>query len=213
MRQAKSEKRDEFSMRGEGPHAQEDSGETSATILASIGMRIREARQARGMTLQALADMSGLSPSMLSLVERGRASPSIGSLIVIASALEISMADIIVGDAPSAENPVVRSGEQRIVETTRHVVRRLIREDRTRGVSMALDEYGPSSGQVDRSPAHHDGFEYGYVLEGQLTVEIDGVAHHLQAGDTICYSGRRRHKITNHGRQKVRTLWFKVDRD
>jgi len=65
------------------PTLSEDIAETTASTLAAIGLRIRELRQLRGLTLQALADVSGLSTSMLSLVERGRASPSIGSLIVI----------------------------------------------------------------------------------------------------------------------------------
>ena len=79
--------------------------------LAAIGLRIRGARIARSMTLQALADVSGLSPSMLSLVERGRASPSIGSLIVIASALGVAMSDLIVEDSSTAENAVVRPAD------------------------------------------------------------------------------------------------------
>src|SRR5882757_3851109 len=53
----------------------EEIAETTANTLAAIGFRIRELRQLRGRTLQELADVSGLSTSMLSLVERGRASP------------------------------------------------------------------------------------------------------------------------------------------
>ena len=113
--------------------------------LAAIGVRIRGARIARAMTLQALADVSGLSPSMLSLVERGRASPSIGSLIVIASALGVGMSDLIVDDSNTAENAVVRPADQRVIETAQHVVRRLLREDRARAVSVAINEYAPKT--------------------------------------------------------------------
>jgi transcriptional regulator with XRE-family HTH domain len=180
--------------------------------LAAIGVRIRGARIARSMTLQALADVSGLSPSMLSLVERGRASPSIGSLIVIASALGIAMSDLIVDDSRTAENAVVRPADQRVIETAQHVVRRLLREDRARAVSVAINEYAPKTGSAP-APLSHAGFEYGFVLEGELTVEIDGNTHHLEKGDLISYSSRRQHRIWNHGKRLTRTLWFNLGHD
>ncbi|WP_315836301.1 cupin domain-containing protein [Bradyrhizobium prioriisuperbiae] len=192
--------------------ASEEIAETTASTLAAIGVRIRELRQLRGLKLQELADTSGLSPSMLSLVERGRASPSIGSLIVIASALGVAMSDLLVNGDDSEEKIVVRASEARIVETAQHVVRRLLREDRARGVSVAVNEYAPHTGSAEH-PITHDGFEYGFVLEGELTVEVDGSKHVLQQGDLIAYSSRRRHKIWNHARKKVRTLWFNLDRE
>lgn len=190
----------------------EEIAETTANTLAAIGFRIRELRQLRGMTLQELADVSGLSTSMLSLVERGRASPSIGSLIVIASALGVTMSDLLVNGADSEEKIVVRASEARTVETAQHVVRRLLREDRSRGVSVAVNEYAPHTGSAEH-PISHDGFEYGFVLQGELTVEVDGTKHVLRQGDLIAYSSRRKHKIWNHGKTKVRTLWFNLDRE
>src|SRR5438105_4619406 len=169
-------------------------------------------RQARGLTLQELADVSGVSTSMLSLVERGRASPSIGSLIVIASALGVAMSDLLVNGTEGEEKIVVRASEARIIETAQNVVRRLMREDRSRGVSVAVNEYASNTGSAEQ-PITHNGFEYGFVLQGELTVEVDGTKHVLRPGDLIAYSSRRKHKIWNHGKTKVRTLWFNLDRE
>ena len=190
----------------------EEPSESTAAALAAIGMRIREARLERDMTLQALADACGLSPSMLSLVERGRASPSIGSLIVIANALGVPMSELVVDQPADEEKLVVRPSEQRLVETAAHVVRRIIREDRTRGVSIALNEYAPHTGATEK-PITHNGFEYGFILDGKLTVEVDGTTHVLERGDLISYNSRRPHRIWNHGKQQVRTLWINLERD
>ena len=190
----------------------EEMAEVTASTLAAIGLRIRTARGTRGMTLQTLAARSGLSASMLSLVERGRASPSIGSLIVIASALEIAMSDLIVANAQSIEDVVVRRSDQRVIETADHVVRRLLKEDRGRGVSVAINEYAPGTGS-DRASLSHKGHEYGFVLDGELTVEIDGTLHQMGRGDLIAYNSRRPHRIWNHGLRPVRALWFNIDRD
>lgn len=194
------------------PDLPDDVAEATASTLLAIGERIREARQARNMTLQVLADSTRLSVSMLSLVERGRASPSIGSLIVIASALGITMSDLLASEPNPQEELVVRASEHQVVETVQHVVRRLIREDRARGVSIAVNEYQPNTGNSE-SPVAHAGFEYGFVLEGTLTVEVDRTPHILKSGDLISYNSRRAHKIWNYSRRKVRTLWFNLDRE
>jgi transcriptional regulator with XRE-family HTH domain len=185
--------------------------EETANLLASIGLRMREARRARGMTLQTIADIACLSPSMLSLVERGRASPSIGSLIVIANALGISTADLMrTPGAHAKDKMVVRASEAPIVETAKHVIRRLLRDDRERGVSVAINEYAAQTGSTER-PIAHSGYEYGFVLEGELTVNVDGVDHRLKKGDLISYDSRRKHKIWNHGPARVKTLWFNLN--
>lgn len=196
------------------PLANETTGfaDTTASTLAAIGDRICEVRLARNMTLQVLATATGLSTSMLSLVERGRASPSIGSLIVIASCLGVTMSDLMTSEPASSEEPVVRASQQRVVETAEHVIRRLIREDRTRGISVAINEYEPNTGNAEL-PVSHGGYEYGFVLEGTVTVELDKTSYVLKGGDLISYSSRREHRIWNYGSKKVRTLWFNIDRE
>ena len=184
----------------------------TANTLAAIGVRIRELRQLRGMTLQALASASDLSPSMLSLVERGRASPSIGSLVVIASSLGVTMSDLITTEPASDERLVVRAADQHAMETANHVIRRLLRDDRARGISVAVNEYDPHTGNAIK-PVAHEGFEYGFILEGVLTVEVDGVAYQLHPGDLIAYNSQRPHRFWNNGGARVKTLWFNLRRD
>ena len=183
-----------------------------ANTLAAIGLRVRELRLARGMTLKTLAAKTNLSPSMLSLVERSCASPSIGSLVVIASALGVTISDLIVREHASEDDLVVRGSNRPAVETAKHVVYRALREDRARGVSVTINEFAPNTANAEK-PVTHDGFEYCYVLDGTLTVEVDGVPYEVQAGDLITYSSRRRHRIWNRSNVIARALWFNVRRD
>lgn len=187
-------------------------GEHAMQTLISIGLKIREIRQMRGMTLQALADLTNLSTSMLSLVERGRASPSIGSLIVVANALGITMSDLVVSAPDSEEKLVVKAEDARIVETAKHVIRRVLKEDRAHGVSIAVNEYAAHTGSNEKALAH-EGFEYGYVLEGELTVEVDGQEYTLSQGDLINYKSTRPHKIWNNHEEPARTIWINLARD
>jgi transcriptional regulator with XRE-family HTH domain len=95
-------------------HSERISIET-ADALAAIGNRIRDLRGQKGLTLQALSEQTGLSPSMLSLVERGQTSPSIGTLVVISSALGVHMSDLLAVEDRTARDPVSRASEQPIL--------------------------------------------------------------------------------------------------
>ena len=192
-----------------GALAEKISVETADT-LETIGARIRDLRTKKDQTLQTLAGLTGLSPSMLSLVERGKTSPSIGTLIVIASALDVHMSDLLAEDHGDSRNPVSRASEQPIFETTQGVLRRVLREDRTRGAEIAINEYAPQTGNSS-VPVHHAGFEYGIVLEGELTVELDGTNHVLRPGDLISYESERPHRIWNYGSTRVRALWVNLE--
>ena len=179
------------------------------TTLAQIGARIRGLRAERSLTLQELGERTGLSTSMLSLVERGRAAPSIGTLVAISSALGIHMADLFTDRRARAGEPIVAAEDQRVFVTATGVRRQIARTDDDRGVEVALNDYEP--GTSSGAPAHHAGYEYGVVLQGRLTVELDGATYELKVGDSIGYSSEISHCIMNRGHQHARAMWVNLD--
>lgn len=186
-------------------------GGSTEDAIALIGTRIRDVRTMKGMPLRALADQTGLSMSMLSLVERGKTSPSIGTLIAICSALDVHMADLLAPVSLVKASPVSRAADQPVVQTRPGVDRRILRDDRVNGVEIAVNQYGPDTGSAP-APIRHEGFEYGIVLDGQLTVELDGKVHTLKSGDLISYDSARNHRISNRGRRKARAIWINLRR-
>jgi transcriptional regulator with XRE-family HTH domain len=193
------------------PAAKAEHNGTTEDAIALIGTRIRDFRTAKEMPLRALAEHTGLSMSMLSLVERGKTSPSIGTLIAICSALDVHMADLLAPVSLVKASAVSRVVDQPVVQTRAGVDRRILRDDRANGVEIAINQYAPDTGSAP-TPIHHEGFEYGVVLEGQLTVELDGKSHTLKAGDLISYDSARSHRISNHGGRKARALWVNLRR-
>jgi uncharacterized cupin superfamily protein len=86
----------------------------------------------------------------------------------------------------------------------RSVERRERREERPEPCpNSSINEYEPNTGNSDAALSDA-GFEYGFVLEGVLTVEVDKTPCILKSGDLISYNSRRAHKIWNYGRRKVR---------
>ncbi len=189
----------------------DDLVDLAAHALVAIGSRIRKLRSERGLTLQRLADMTGLSASLLSLVERGKTSPSIGTLVAIAHAFDVHMTDLMPGAPAAPEQPVLTFDEQRVYATPEGVNRRILRDDRVRGLEVALNEYGPGGRSAD-TLLHHAGYEYGVVIEGTLTVEVEGISYELHPGDSIAYDSSRPHRIVNHGPTEARAMWVNLDR-
>lgn len=186
--------------------------EAAATTVQAIGMRIRQLRIDRDQTQQMLADATGLSASLVSLVERGKTSPSIGTLVAVSHALGVHMSDLVTPEAADVRTPVVGSEDQPVFKSdTGGHLRRVAADDRVRGVEIAVNEFEPG-GASALSDLHHGGFEYGLLLKGELTVTLDGVDHVLSVGDLISYDSSRPHRITNTGRGIARAVWVNLDR-
>lgn len=197
----------------EGPMIDTDPlAEAAANTVQAIGTRIRQLRIDRDQTQQMLADATGLSPSLLSLVERGKTSPSIGTLVAVSHALGVHMSDLVTPDVARLGTPVVPVRDQPVFnsEAIGHL-RRIAADDRVRGLEIAINEFEPG-GSSALSDLHHGGFEYGLVLEGELTVSLDGSDHELGVGDLIAYESSRPHRITNTGPGTARAVWVNLDR-
>lgn len=179
--------------------------------VAAIGNRIRNLRTEQRLTLKDLGELTGVSPSMLSLVERGKTSPSIGTLVAISSALGVHMSDLIVDEKEDSDQLVSRRKDQDSFTTALGVQRRILRVDREHSVEIAINEYEPGTGSA-LVPTHHAGYEYGIVLKGRLAVELEGEdPQELRAGDLISYPSTVPHRIWNHSSKHVQALWINLD--
>lgn len=186
--------------------------DAAASTVQAIGARIRKLRIDRDKTLQSLADATGLSASLLSLVERGKTSPSIGTLVAVSHALGVHMSDLITSDSVDTRAPVCRVDEQPVFESKGGGHRRRVAaDDRVRGVEIAENTFAPG-GTSALSALHHGGYEYGLLLEGELTITVDGEDHVLRPGDMISYDSTRPHRITNTGTRPARAVWVNLDR-
>src|SRR5215469_1477415 len=86
-----------------------------SNLNQQIAERVRELRSEQGLSLDALADKSGVSRSMISLIERGESSPTAVVLEKLAAALGVPLASLFdapTRDAPAPSGPVARRAEQ-----------------------------------------------------------------------------------------------------
>ncbi|MFE7215676.1 cupin domain-containing protein [Streptomyces sp. NPDC057611] len=189
--------------------APEVGGDVMTETMLQVGAQIRRIRKRRNLTLEQLSGQAGTSVSMLSMIERGVARPSIGTLVTISSALGIHMSDLF-GAEDSSRSPVHRLADQVVVQTAEGVARRLVHNDASRGIEMVINEYQPGTSS-SAEPTRHSGREFGILLEGSLNVEVDGTVYALKPGDAISYSSSSPHRFQNTGPAVARAVWVNLD--
>lgn len=182
---------------------------TAEETVRDIGARIRRLRRERRLTLTEMADRTGVSMSMLSMVERGQATPSIGTLVAVSTTLGLHMADLFATPESQPPSPVRRHDEQVEVEGPGGVTRRLAHDDHGIGLEMAVNEYPPGASSSP-TRTHHAGMEFGIVIRGRLSVDLNGTEHLLETGDAIAYPSATPHRISNPGRAVAVAVWVNM---
>jgi transcriptional regulator with XRE-family HTH domain len=166
-----------------------------------VGDRIRQLRESRGVSLQQLADRTGFSAALLAQIENRMTSPSLGTLVKIANAFEVSVSSFI-GGTEEREFSIVRREDRRIVSRvglkeggkTTYTYEALGAGKAGRKMEPFLVRLKPlTDRQVSRNS--HDGEEFIYVLSGRVEVFLDDYADVLTDGDCIYYNSTISHHV------------------
>jgi transcriptional regulator with XRE-family HTH domain len=181
-----------------------------ALTTEKLGARLRELRLGSGLSLRALAQRLGISPSAVSQIERGVMRPSVSRLIAYVTAIGVPLAAVFEtgiekdpeGPAPGADPTlsyaIRRSWEVAPIKLGGGVTFRRLAPVPTPGVEFFESIYPPNSmsnthGQLLR----HEGYEVGTITEGELTVDFDTDVVTLAVGDSITFPCSRPHLISN----------------
>jgi transcriptional regulator with XRE-family HTH domain len=170
-------------------------------LAGAFGGNVRRRREEVGLTLAQLSTQSSVSRAMLSKVERGEKSPTIGVASRIAHALDVSLSDLI--GAPAAatsgvavvlrkdDRPVFRDPETGF---ERHIVSAA---PGAGGAEMVVHHL-PAQVSTGLLPAYPPGTEKQLVvLDGTLTLAIGGISETLNTGDSVFFQADADHGFAN----------------
>jgi transcriptional regulator with XRE-family HTH domain len=177
-------------------------------LIFLIGQKIRDLRGERGMTLGDLAEQIKVSPSLISQLERGGVNPSISLLKLIADSFHLPLSSLL-GEEESKpdEVPHVMKERQRKVLTTEGGVKFvLLSGSYDLGCEFICNEW-PAGSSTGKEKFVHEGVESGYVLSGQLRVELGDQVYPLKSGDSITYPSTIPHLIRNPTKRKTIAVW------
>ncbi|UWQ91240.1 XRE family transcriptional regulator [Aliisedimentitalea scapharcae] len=171
--------------------------EHSDDILTRLPARLKEARRAQGLSLEAVANLSGVSRSMVSQIERGESSPTIATLWNLTRALQVDFAGLLdVGDSQDRIE-VLRAVDVPKIENMGQGCRiRILSPPEEAGGHEVYDIRFDQGGALNSQPHTRGAMEQLTVLEGKIHVRSGAAEHQLQAGDTARYAADVAHAIT-----------------
>lgn len=196
-----------------------------------MGEHLREARRARQLSLRDLAERLGVSPSLISQIETGRANPSVSTLYAIAAELDVSLDELLFNDRRAAEPapprprpetgagtmtpaaPVQRADDRHRIRLASGVLWDRLTTQSEPGIEFlhVTYEVGGASSPQDAFQ-RHPGHEWGYVLSGTLEVRIGFDEYVLEPGDAISINSTIPHRLANIGDVPVEAIWFVLGR-
>jgi len=162
-----------------------------------LGNKIRKLRISKDMNLTAFAKKIGKTPSYLSQVERGMASPSIMALREIAKALNVPMFYFLIND--KKQSVIVRKKERRVLQFPKsRLTYELLSPDVSQRIQMIKTRIKIGTSSCSKTLSH-EGEECTLVMEGKMEIKIGDEFFLLEEGDSIYYLASIPHKITSTG--------------
>ena len=169
----------------------------------NVGARIRAIRDSRDLSLRGLAERSGLSVNAISLIERGKNSPTVSSLHQLAGALGASITDFFIDN--DKLNAVHVSRDQRLSFRRAELVMESL------GIGLCNQQLEPflitiEPGITSDRAVVHFGQEFVYCLEGETEYVVDSRTYLLQTGDSLLLDATRPHFFRNRSENRAKLL-------
>jgi len=165
-------------------------------ITQAIGDRLREERRRLSLTLQDVADRSGLSLGMISKIENAQTSPSLRTLARLSQALEVPVTTFFRGFEEERDASYVRAGEgiELVRQGTRHGHRYELLAA-AKGTQRKVQPFLVTlTEQRETFPLfQHDGVEFLYALEGAFAYRYGRHTYDMDPGDSLMFDGRIPH--------------------
>lgn len=188
-----------------------------AESLITLGSEMRQVRKARGMTLRDLSAETGISVSHLSAVERGATNPSVESVQRVAKALGISSDWFFArrsGHGPMERAYVVRRQNRRNLNTlygegikTLGLTDQLLSSSIGGSFFMGLATYEPRSSRPGHPMYQHEGEQHGFILNGELELQIADETITLREGDSYSFPTDIIHNARNVTDAPCQLIW------
>jgi len=171
---------------------------------STVGQKLRDARHARGLTIAAVGEKTGLTKGFLSRLERDEVSASVPSLLAVCQAVGLRIGDLF--DPPGAA--VVRRNEGSPLQFGGHGLDEVVMssgDQRRFTVIRARLSAGGTSG--DDLYTFDGDVEFAYVVSGQLTIDVEDQSHVLSAGDALTFRPTQPHRWRNSSDGETVVLW------
>lgn len=181
----------------------------------TLGRRLAEARQALGLNQKQLGEKAGVSPSLVSQIERGRVSASLNTLRKLAGVLGVPLAHFF-DERQEERLRIVRARDHaRLTFDGRSERWTILASGLVRGkIRAVVATLGPrqAAASGDKIVVEPGEMKLCYVMQGAIDLLYGGQKHRLAAGDSAYLDGGVDHRWANPGARTARVLWVITER-
>jgi DNA-binding transcriptional MerR regulator/mannose-6-phosphate isomerase-like protein (cupin superfamily) len=168
-----------------------------------IGVRLRQLRLQRGLTLSTVAKAIGVTATFLSALERTHTSAPVGSLRKLTEYYGSSILDFF--DPSEPNTPLVRPDKRKVLEAGPGVRMELLAWGNT---VMEPHLFRITAKTTSGESYKHEGEEFLFVLRGELRMLLDAEEYRLRTGDSFYFDSSTPHRWSNPGRTETWVLWI-----
>jgi len=178
----------------------------------SVGQRLREYRIERGFSIKELAQKSGLAVNTLSLIENQKSSPSVNTLVQLAKALGIPLANLF--EPVNASRHLVRTqkGQRRSMVMEGIHIEDCGFELQNQPLQPCIVTIPVGKGRVQPSVVH-TGYEFIFCLSGTIDYFVEEKKYSLKQGDSLLFEARFPHRWVNPSDEPAKYLLIMMPGD
>ena len=170
--------------------------ESDDNILNALPARLRDARKAQGLSLEAISNLSGVSRSMVSQIERGESSPTIATLWNLTRALNVDFAGLLDQSTQGDKIDVLKASEVPTIDNMGQGCRiAILSPPEDAGGHEVYDIAFQVGGHLKSQPHARGAIEQVTVLVGRVRVSSGTASSELDEGDTARYAADVPHEI------------------
>lgn len=173
----------------------------------NVGEKISEYRKAKKLNIKDLALLAGVTPSLLSQIERGLANPSLNTINAIAKVLDVPLFSFFTTSTNNRELVVKADKRKKMILPERdNILYELLSPDLNGSIELALMKLTPSSDSSEEL-LEHEGEEVAFVLEGKINLLLDNSVIPLETGDSVRIPNGMRHKWMNDYSEDAKVIF------
>lgn len=174
-----------------------------------MGERIKKRRDGLGLQVKDLSGMIGVTPSLISQIEKGKAFPSIVTLKKVAEALKTTVGELIGENESLVQHPLLKSSERRFVKenakgTSLHL---LSYHDPNKQIEPYVIQFNKEGDSENIMTTNFPGQEFCFVLKGSFKAIVKGEEYILSEGDGFYFNSNYKHLFTNTSDAAAELLW------
>ena len=174
-------------------------------MYSDIGEYIKRIRKSRKITLQQMSEATGLSVGYLSLMERGMNNPTISNLHKVCKMLNTTLADLFTN--LEENRTCVKKNERKIIIDVPGSIRYEAVTEGKRPINCTCVTIYDNN---DHEIGKHISDEHGVVLQGSLSITIEGVTYDLEEGDAIYIPVGSRHSLRKTSECDCISIWTSI---